>query len=94
VKNRIHTPAKTKTLRQICEEGSIPFPVEEPYHILVETGKEDLEEPIVRNFPKRSYSTRSANPQEIVDLLAYEAHEWQAWEIQRQLKKPNRILLT
>ena len=94
MKNRVHKPSHTRTLRQICKEAGLPFPIEEAYPIHIETGITHLEEPIFRNFPDRSYSTRTANPREILELLAYEAHEWQAIEIQRHLKKPNRILLT
>lgn len=94
MKNRVHHPQRTKTLRLICKEAEIPFPIEEAYDVLIETGVEKLEEPIIRNFPSRSYSTQSSDPKEILELLAYEAHEWQACEIQRQLKKPGRILLT
>jgi hypothetical protein len=85
MKNRIHTPHQTKTLGQLCTEGGIPFPMTEFDPLLVEVGSiEGLNgEEIVRNFPDRSYSVASTDPNQIVNLLAHVAHEWRAIEINR-----------
>lgn len=80
--NREHTPTQTRTLRAICAEGGLRFPISDEIDILVEAAKNQQED-IYRNFPGRSYSTRTAAPREIVELLAYEGHEWQAYEVLR-----------
>lgn len=85
MKNRIHEAKKVKTLQVICNKGNIPFPIEEENNILVEVDpKQGL--PIYRNFPKRTYSVNTEDAWEIIELLAYEAHEWQAYEILRFYK--------
>lgn len=94
MKNRKHIPKETKTLRQICAEGKILFPITDETNILIETGCSRQTEAIFRNFPDRSYSTKSEDPKVVVELLAYEAHEWQAWEIVRTTNKHKFPLLT
>lgn len=86
-------PHQTKTLGQICIEGGIPFPMTEVQPIKVEIGCTIDElggEEIVRNFPERSYSVASKNPNDIVNLLAHEAHEWRAVEINRVRNRQKR----
>jgi len=93
VKNRIHTAIATRTPGQICAEGQIPFPMTEIRPILIETGcslRELNGEEIVRNFPARTYSIATSDPNKVVDLLAHEAHEWAAVEINRVRNKHKR----
>jgi len=85
MKNRVHEAKKVKTLQVICNKGGIPFPIEGSNNILVEINPEQ-ELLIYKNFPKRTYSVKSEDPWKIIELLAYEAHEWQAYEILRSYK--------
>jgi len=64
----------------------------ETHAILIETGcslQELNGEEIVRNFPARTYSIATSDPNKVVDLLAHEAHEWAA-EINRVRNKHKR----
>ena len=95
MKNRVYTPKKENlvTLREICKKGKIPFPIMNENSIYIEIVCNQKED-IVRNFPKKSYSIKTEDPQEIIELLAYEAHKWQSYEIQRTNVKHKFPLLT
>jgi hypothetical protein len=90
MKNREYQPKNLKTLRKICNEGNISFPISDENDILIEI-RNTQDNPIYRNFPSRTYSIKSTDPWEIVELLAYEAHEWQAYEILRSFKQKNNL---
>jgi hypothetical protein len=68
-----------------------------PVHVaslrLIKVGSTDLGvEKIVRNFPRLTYSVASTEPDEIVNLLAHEANEWSAVEINRVRNRIKRRL--
>jgi hypothetical protein len=98
MKNRVHAPAKVKTLQEICETGGITYPIAHPIdqdgqHIWIEHNPL-LNQTIMRNHPKRSYTVKTSDPRKIVELLAYEAHEWIAYEILRSINTYKFPLLT
>jgi hypothetical protein len=96
MKNRLHQTDKTqtKTLRQLCLEANINFPIGDTDGPEIEIGETENCDVIVRNIPERSYTTKEECPKKIIELLAYEAHEWAAYEVMRCHNKHKFGLLT
>ena len=106
-------PTQLVTLADLCREAGWDCPVlAEERPVRVERLAQPLPVPADlrlppgcgdrpvhwRNHPDGSYSTALRDAADIIRMLAYEAHEWQAWEVVRQRRRrdqpsPSRFAL-
>ena len=86
--NRVHQPLHSVTLAELCREAGWVCPIQTDWPLRVElTPSEGAVGPHWRNHPGGSYSTGLSDAAAIIEMLAYEAHEWQAWEVARERRR-------
>ena len=102
IQNRVHRPAQTVALPDLCVQAGLDCPLQTEWPTRIELLVGPLPPPdghgrVVhwRNHPDGSYSTHLTDPVAILEMLAYEAHDWQAWEVMRARRRrmPGRFAL-
>jgi hypothetical protein len=90
--HRQHTPASTISLREIATSAGMPYPVCTDWSLRIEViGHDEQAVSFWKNYPDGSYTVNTSDSRAIVELLAYDAFEWEAREIMRQLNRSRRF---
>lgn len=87
MRNRTHKPkGPLKSLGELCHEAGLTCPLDEDARlaVMVELGGP---EGVTQNFPSRTFTLGTTDPKTAVEMLAYEAHTWQAWEVMRHQRR-------
>lgn len=94
ISNRLHRPEALVSLAALCRAAGWDFPLQTGHPVQVEIlgasapgTDRDGRQVHWRNHPGGSYSTALQRPADIIEMLAYEAHEWQAWEVMRRHRR-------
>jgi hypothetical protein len=86
--NRVHNPdpRRLSDLKTLCQKQGIAYPVETKTPVRFEIASRSGDTHY-RNHPSRTYTlhVNPADPNVIIELLAFYAFEWEAQEIARKL---------